>query len=64
MRLKKRIAALNQRGILVVTAQLDDILLPPIIWKARVDFAQGNCLSAPDQSINTRIPHHQAICLN
>jgi hypothetical protein len=48
----------------VVTAQLDDILLPPILWKARVDFAQGNCLSAPDQSINTRIPHHQAICLN
>lgn len=64
LRLKKRIAALNRRGIRVIAAQLDDILLLPILWKAGVDFAQGNCLWAPDQNINTGIPHHQAICLN
>jgi hypothetical protein len=48
----------------VIAAQLDDILLLPILWKAGVDFAQGNCLWAPDQNINTGIPHHQVICLN
>jgi EAL domain-containing protein (putative c-di-GMP-specific phosphodiesterase class I) len=64
MRLKKRIAALNRRGISVIASQLDDILLLPILWRARVDFVQGNCLRAPDQNINTGIPHHQAICLN
>lgn len=64
LRLKKRIAALNRRGIRVIAAQLDDILLLPILWKAGLDFAQGNCLWAPDQNINTGIPHHQAICLN
>ena len=64
LRLKKQIAALNRQGIRVIAAQLDDILLLPILWKAGVDFAQGNCLWAPDQKINTGIPHHQVICLN
>lgn len=64
LRLKKRVAALNRRGIRVIAAQLDDMLLLPILWKARVDFVQGNCLQAPDQNINTGFPHHQAISLN
>lgn len=64
LHLKKRVGALNRRGIRVIAAQLDDILLLPILWKARVDFVQGNCLRAPAQHINISVPHHQTISLN
>lgn len=64
LHLKKRVGTLNRRGIRVIVAQLDDILLLPILWKARVDFVQGNCLRAPVQQINTGVPHHQTISLN
>ena len=50
--LKRTINQLHETGLRVIAAMIDDMSLLPLLWRSKVDFAQGYCLHKPNRDMN------------
>lgn len=49
--LSSTIDRLHENGLLVIAAMVEKMSLLPLLWRARTDFVQGNCLQEPSSSM-------------
>jgi EAL domain-containing protein (putative c-di-GMP-specific phosphodiesterase class I) len=59
----KLIASLHERGLAVVTPQIEDVDVLPMLWSMGADYAQGYCLQPPSTSMNYEFMHEEEITL-
>ncbi len=52
---------LHTRGLQVITPMLEDLSQMPLLWRAKIDFVQGNCLHAPTESMDYDFPKTQTL---
>ena len=50
--LKRTINRLHETGLRVIAAMIDDMSLLPLLWRSKVNFAQGYCLHKPNSAMN------------
>jgi multidomain signaling protein FimX len=60
--LGKLIAELHQKRIRVIAPMLEQLRVLPLLFKANVDFLQGNCLHTPADSMNYTFFKTQTLC--
>jgi len=51
--LATEVASLHQQGIKVCVGMVEKIALLPLLWKAKLDYVQGNCLQSPGDFLDT-----------
>ncbi|NKB34783.1 MAG: EAL domain-containing protein [Pseudomonadales bacterium] len=50
--LAETVAKLHEHGLRVTAAMVEQMLLLPLLWRANVNFVQGNCFQAPTDYMN------------
>lgn len=50
--LTSTVARLHENGLNVIAAMIEKMALLPLLWQAKVDFVQGNCLQEPSASMS------------
>ncbi|MBL4580582.1 MAG: GGDEF domain-containing protein [Gammaproteobacteria bacterium] len=62
--LSSLIEQLHKRGISVIAPMLERLPILPLLWKANVDFMQGNCLHPPSPAMNFEFIETRTIYLD
>lgn len=63
-RLNNLVTSLHAHGILVVAPMVERMELLPLLWQAKVNFVQGNCLQAPSDSMDFSFLQEEEITLH
>ncbi len=61
--LNSLVTQLHERKIYVIAPLLEQLPILPLLWRAKVDFMQGNCLHQPSRSMNFNFVETQTVCL-
>jgi len=50
--LKNTVGKLNEAGLRVVAGMIEDMVVVPILWRAKINYVQGNCFQPPTDTLN------------
>lgn len=57
------VQALHDRGLQVVTPQVENMAVLPILWEIGIDYVQGYCVQAPSNEMNFEFVQDEEITL-
>lgn len=63
-KLNATVSSLHTRGLLVVAPMIDKIDFLPYLWKANINFVQGNCLQAPSANMDFSFVQDEELTLD
>lgn len=60
--LRDTVGKLHEHGLRVTAGMVEDMILVPLLWRAKLNFVQGNCFQAATDSLHFQF--HQSINLS
>ena len=63
-KLNATVSSLHARGLLVIAPMIDKIDLLPYLWKANINFVQGNCLQEPSENMDFSFVQDEELTLD
>lgn len=63
-KLNTTVSSLHARGLLVIAPMIDKIDLLPYLWKANINFVQGNCLQEPSENMDFSFVQDEELTLD
>lgn len=63
-KLNATVSSLHARGLLVIAPMIDKIDLLPYLWKANINFVQGNFLQEPSENMDFSFVQDEELTLD